>query len=185
VRVSTPQQRDALVGEAVDRFGELEAKLDEMERIGAAAPADTHHAAPPARHVLVHDAQPSHARDRDATDVVNHLHAWHVLLIGWLDADAAGARPAYPAEGYTWGELHTLNRDLRDRYRGDGVLAPARERLRASHAEALGRAVALSDSVLFETECEWARGTLAEPIHECLGGHYQWALDALENLRRG
>ena len=185
MRVSIPQQRDTLIGEATARFAELEEELDAMEQTAAAMVAGTHHAAPPVHHVLVREAAPTEHRDRDATDVVNHLHAWHVLLIGWLDSDAAGQAPGFPAEGYTWAQLDALNRALRDRYRDDGALAAARERLRASHVAALARVEAMSDADLFEVPRAWAHGTLAEPVHECLGGHYDWALRALEELQRG
>lgn len=185
MRVSIPQQRDSLIGAATARFAQLEDELDALEQSEASAVGGTHHAAPPAHHVLVREAAPTDRRDRDATDVVNHLHAWHVLLIGWLDADAAGRKPGFPAEGYTWAQLDALNRALRDRYREDGVLADARERLRGSHRAALARVEAVSDADLFEEPRDWAHGTLAEPVHECLGGHYEWALGALEELRRG
>lgn len=125
-------------------------------------------------------------RDRDAVDVLNHLHAWHMLLLGWLDADAAGRAPAYPAEGYTWRDLDRLNRDLRDRYRGDGDLATSRERVRASHRSVLARIDALDDAAIFSDGRPWLGGaTLAEPVHECLGGHYAWALGALPGLPAG
>jgi len=184
VRVTIPQQRHTLVGEAVVKFAELEEVLDAMHHTVAAALTEPHRAPPPVQHVLVRETEPVEPRDRDATDVVNHLHAWHVLLGGWLDEDAAGRTPAFPAEGYSWAQLDALNRMLRDRYRGEGELGAARERLRASHRTALARIEALSDADLFETERRWAHGTLAEPVHECLGGHYEWALRALEDLRR-
>lgn len=186
MRVSIPQQRETLVGEAEIRFAELEAVLDAMERTATSVDAEgRHHAPPPVQHVFVRDAAPQQPRDRDATDVVNHLHAWHVLLIQWLDTDAAGGTPAFPAEGYTWGELDSLNRMLRDHYRGDGSLPAARDRLRTSHLVALARVERLSDADLFETPRDWAHGTLVGPVHECLGGHYEWALEALEGQRRG
>lgn len=186
MRVSIPQQRVELVGAAERRFAELEAVLDEMEQTAASVDVEgRHHAPPPVQHVLVREAAPHEPRDRDATDVVNHLHAWHVLLMQWLDTDAAGGTPPFPAEGYTWGELDALNRMLRDHYRGDGSLPAARDRLRTSHRDALVGVGRLSDADLFETRREWAHGTLAEPVHECLGGHYEWALDALEEQRRG
>lgn len=118
-------------------------------------------------------------RDRDLQDVLNHLHAWHELLLGWLDAVDRGRRPAYPAEGYRWAELDVLNLKLRDRYRIRDA-AHAWARLQASHAAALGRVSGISEDVLFDEErFDWLDGALAEPAHECLGGHYAWAVEAI------
>lgn len=144
--MTIPTHRADLVRQAEERFDQLEDAIDDLVAAAPASPAT------PSDQVT--DAAASGRRDRDAVDVLNHLHAWHMLLLGWLDADAAGRAPAYPAEGYTWRDLDRLNRDLRDRYRGDGR--------------------------------PWLGGaTLAEPVHECLGGHYAWALGALPGLPAG
>ncbi|WP_430647970.1 ClbS/DfsB family four-helix bundle protein [Agromyces sp. GXS1127] len=167
--MTIPQHRSDLVRQAVDRFAELERALDSL-----------HGVALPARTAPMTDAAAPEPRDRDALDVVNHLHAWHVLLLDWITADAAGEVPAFPADGYTWRDLDRLNRDLRDRYRGEADAAVARERLRASHASALARLDAMTDAEIFSEGRAWLRGaTLAEPAHECLGGHYAWALGVL------
>lgn len=181
--MSIPTNRAELVRQAEQRFDRLEAAIDEL----IAASSDGHEASsapiPETTGAAVTDAATPARRDRDAVDVLNHLHAWHVLLLGWLEADAAGRAPAYPAEGYGWRDLDRLNVDLRDRYRGDGDLATARERLRASHRSVLARIDALDDAAIFSDGRPWLRGaTLAEPVHECLGGHYAWALGALPEL---
>jgi hypothetical protein len=176
--VSIPTNRAELVRQAEERFDQLEDAIDDVL---AAAPADAASARPETSELT--DAAATGPRDRDAVDVLNHLHAWHVLLLGWLEADADGREPAYPAEGYTWRDLDRLNRDLRDRYRGDGDLDAARERLRASHHSALARVDAFDDDAIFSDGRPWLKGaTLAEPVHECLGGHYAWAIGALEGL---
>jgi hypothetical protein len=175
--VSIPTNRAELVRQAEERFDQLE---DAIDVVLAASPADPGSVGS-ADSETTTDAAATGPRDRDAVDVMNHLHAWHVLLLGWLDADAAGREPAFPAEGYTWRDLDRLNRDLRDRYRGDGDPAAARERLRASHRSALARIDALDDDAIFSDGRPWLKGaTLAEPVHECLGGHYAWAIGALE-----
>ncbi|MGI9823886.1 ClbS/DfsB family four-helix bundle protein [Agromyces sp. Marseille-Q5079] len=126
---------------------------------------------------------PREGRDRDIRDVIDHLHAWHELLLGWLDAERAGEPVAYPAEGYTWAQLDELNAVLRERYRGKS-LAEARERLRGSHITVLARIETLSDDDLFDPAAhDWLGGPLAEPVHECLGGHYAWALETLDAAR--
>ena len=176
--MTIPTHRADLVRQAEERFDQLEDAIDDLVAAAPASPAT------PSDQVT--DAAASGRRDRDAVDVLNHLHAWHMLLLGWLDADAAGRAPAYPAEGYTWRDLDRLNRDLRDRYRGDGDLATSRERVRASHRSVLARIDALDDDAIFSDGRPWLGGaTLAEPVHECLGGHYAWALGALPGLPAG
>lgn len=122
---------------------------------------------------------PGAGRDRDLQDVLNHLHAWHELLLGWLDAIDAGTTPAYPAEGYDWEHLDALNRSLRDKYRVRDV-ARAFARVQASHAAALARVSAIGGDVLFDADrFDWLGEPLAVPAHECLGGHYGWAVEAI------
>ncbi|WP_448006975.1 ClbS/DfsB family four-helix bundle protein [Agromyces bauzanensis] len=80
-----------------------------------------------------------------------------------------------------WGGRIVRWRD--DRYRGADLEAP-RERLRASHAEVLARLEGIEDASLFDpSRHPWLRGALAEPVHECLGGHYEWALGAIRGTR--
>ncbi|MEI5584244.1 MULTISPECIES: ClbS/DfsB family four-helix bundle protein [unclassified Agromyces] len=177
--MSIPTHRADLVRQAEERFDRLADEVDEL----LAAPAPAEGTPPVASAGPTTDSAAPAARDRDAADVLNHLHAWHRLLLDWLDADAAGRRPAYPAEGYTWRDLDRLNRDLRDRHRGDGDLAAAWRRLQASHRSVLARLDALGDAAIFSDGRAWLGGaTLAEPVHECLGGHYAWALGALPAL---
>ena len=114
-------------------------------------------------------------RDRRTTDILTHLHAWHLLMEGWLADDAAGRTVHYPAEGYTWAMLGELNDELYDQFRGFDY-AEARARLVASHA----RAVALVESMTEESltragAFDWlGEETLASVAHECLGAHYAW-----------
>ncbi|MBM7503192.1 ClbS/DfsB family four-helix bundle protein [Agromyces aurantiacus] len=181
--MSIPNDRADLVRQAEERFDQLEDAIDHWLARAHEAGRAVSSATP---HEPVSDGAEPAPRDRDVVDVLNHLHAWHMLLLGWLEADAAGRAPAYPADGYTWRDLDRLNRDLRDRYRGDGELAAARERLRASHDAALARIDALDDRAIFDEGKAWLGGaTLAEPVHECLGGHYAWAIGALEKLPAG
>ena len=114
-------------------------------------------------------------RDRRTTDILTHLHAWQVLLDGWLEDDAAGRPVHYPALGYSWTSLRELNDHLYERH----LLLPyasARDLLVASHA----RAIALietqtADRLARPGAIAWLGDeTLATVAHECLGAHYAW-----------
>lgn len=123
-------------------------------------------------------------RDRDLQDVLDHVFAWHELLLGWIAAIERRETPAYPAEGFSWSELDELNLSLRDRSRTRGGAERAFARLQGSHAVALAKVGALDADVLFEaTRFPWLGVPFAEPVHECLGGHYDWAVGAIEAAR--
>ncbi|SFR74681.1 hypothetical protein SAMN05428970_1769 [Agromyces sp. CF514] len=164
--MSVPTNRVQLEAAAVRGFHRFDEAIERIPAAERAAPF------------------PREGRDRDIRDLLDHLYAWHQLLLGWLDAERAGEPVAYPAAGYTWAQLDDLNAALRERYRNGGTLATARERLRESHITVLARVESLSDDELFDpTAHEWLGGPLAEPVHECLGGHYAWALETLDAAR--
>lgn len=175
---TSPTSLVALQAAAMRGFRALEDAIDEI-------PGDRRSAAFPRGTTADASAEASEAsnaatRDRDLQDVLNHLHAWHELLLGWLDAVAADRVPAYPAEGRTWAELELLNRELRDKYRVRD-LAQALSRLQTSHVGVLARVGALDEALLFDAgRFAWLGGSaLAVPVHECLGGHYDWAVETI------
>ncbi|MFE6256036.1 ClbS/DfsB family four-helix bundle protein [Agromyces sp. NPDC057865] len=164
--MALPETRSDLLDEARRAFAGLDDAIDRIPE--------------PQRSSAFPDAA---LRDHDVRDVVNHLHAWHVLLDGWLDAAAVGRTPAFPAEGYDWVSLDELNHVLRDRYRGV-ALAAARARLRTSHDRLLVRVAGIDEAELYDASRHpWSSGPLAEPMHECLGGHYEWAIGAIAAAR--
>jgi len=163
----TPETQIALQAAAMRSFRALEAVVD-------AIPAGERDAPFPQRG----------GRDRDLPDVLNHVHAWHELLLGWIGAIEREETPAYPAEGFDWDSLDELNLSLRDRSRTRGGAERAFARLQGSHAVALAKVGALDAETLFDaSRFAWLGGPLAEPVHECLGGHYDWAVAAIEAAR--
>ncbi|MFK4728169.1 ClbS/DfsB family four-helix bundle protein [Agromyces mediolanus] len=163
----TPETPIALQAAAMRGFSTLEAAVDAIPAAERDAPFTA-----------------NGGRDRDLQDVLNHVHAWHELLLGWLSAIERGETPAYPAEGHGWNELEALNTELRDRTRTRGGAERAFARLQGSHAVALARVGALDRDVLFDpARFDWLGGPLAEPVHECLRGHYEWAVQAIGAAR--
>ncbi|WP_062378739.1 ClbS/DfsB family four-helix bundle protein [Demequina pelophila] len=121
-------------------------------------------------------------RNRRVTDVLSHLHAWHVLFHGWMLQHRAGNVPEYPAPGHSWDELEMLNDQLYEAHR-DLDYAQARERLTASHSRTIEIVRGIDDAVLEDPAAmPWTRGRpLAEVAHECLAGHYAWAEGVLDD----
>ncbi|WP_353808429.1 ClbS/DfsB family four-helix bundle protein [Agromyces sp. SYSU T00194] len=160
--MTQPSSRDDLLAQSELRLWELLHHVDTMSAYQRRVPL------------------PGDGRDRSVADVLAHLRAWHALFVGWVEADAAGEVPAFPADGYTWDELDELNVELRERFRLDD-LDRAIEALHASHAAAEAALDGLDDEVLADpARYPWLGGqTLLEVAHECLGGHYVWARDEL------
>ncbi|MDN4478324.1 ClbS/DfsB family four-helix bundle protein [Demequina sp. SYSU T00039] len=120
-------------------------------------------------------------RDRRTTDILTHVHAWHLLLEGWLVDDAAGRPVHYPAEGYTWAMLGELNDRIYDDLRALDY-AEARARLVASHARAVALVESLSTEQLTQPHAYAWLGdeAMANVAHECLGAHYAWGERVLD-----
>lgn len=116
--------------------------------------------------------------DRTTTDVLGHLHGWHLLFAGWLGEAATGEDVHYPAEGFTWRDLDALNERLYEDHREMPYQA-MRAALVDSHARVLGLIGELSDHELTDPQVHpWlGKEPLGEVAHEVLGGHYDWAMD--------
>jgi hypothetical protein len=118
---------------------------------------------------------------RRVADILGHLHSWHVIFDGWIAQDRAGSVPAYPAEGYTWRDLDTLNQTLYEAHRSKSY-DTLRAMLVASHEAATALVESLSTTELTQPDAfEWlGQEPLGNVAHECLGGHYAWALGVLD-----
>jgi len=54
--------------------------------------------------------------NRNITDVLIHLHQWHIMFLDWYAEEMAGKKPGIPAKGYTWKSLPDLNRKIQEKY---------------------------------------------------------------------
>ena len=114
---------------------------------------------------------------RKVRDVLAHLHAWHVVFDGWVAQERAGSEPAYPAEGYTWDDIKSLNDAFYQAHHARPYEA-IRSMLVASHRMMLALLDSFTEEELTHPDVfGWlGRQTLGDVAHECLGGHYEWAL---------
>ncbi|MDE0572745.1 ClbS/DfsB family four-helix bundle protein [Demequina sp. B12] len=126
-----------------------------------------------------HAVAPDFAGDRVA-DVLAHLHGWHLLFLGWIDDEAAGAEPGAPPPGHTWERLAELNAAILAQH-SHRTYAELRELLVASHGRMVEAVRALDDDRLFDPQARpWTGGpSLGRVAHECLGDHYAWGEEAL------
>ena len=118
---------------------------------------------------------------RTTSDVLSHVHAWHTLFEGWIEADRAGEPVAYPAEGFTWRDLDALNEALYSFHAGRAYDV-ARAAIVASHDRVCAIVAATPEVELTTPESkDWlGNEPLGSVAHECLGAHYEWALGVLE-----
>src|SRR6478752_1105008 len=112
-------------------------------------------------------------RDRTVSDVLAHLHAWHVVFDGWVAQDRAGSVPAYPAEGYTWKDLDSLNDAFYQAHR-ERPYEAVRAMLESSHRMMIALLDTFTDDELTDPDAfAWLGGQeLGDVAHECLGAHY-------------
>ena len=124
-------------------------------------------------------------RDRRVRDVLGHLHAWHLMMLGWYADGMAGARPAIPAPGHTWATLPALNAEI---WRGgqDVDLATAMSRLATTHRQLQALIEAHDDVELWEERrYPWTGSTsLGAYLVSCTSSHYAWALKKIRQHAR-
>jgi hypothetical protein len=87
----------------------------------------------------------------------------------------------YPAKGYSWKELDSLNENLYNAHAGRSY-ASVKDALLESHQLVLSLVAQIPESELVEvSRHEWLGDeALGDVAHECLGAHYEWALGILE-----
>jgi len=117
---------------------------------------------------------------RTGADVLAHLHGWHLLFAGWCREDGRGGEVTLPAAGHTWENLRALNDEIYERYR-DLPWARVLEVTRESHATMIELLRTFPDGALAEpARYPWASGPLLDLADECLGKHYDWGIERVE-----
>lgn len=131
------------------------------------------------------DSIPSNQKDfefpkgmlnRNITDVLCHLHAWHQLFFDWYKIGMKGEKPAMPAEGYGWKDTSLLNQKIREDYKAIPMNL-AQQKIQASHSEIMKLVAGHQDAELFEKKrYPWTGSTsLGAYIISASSSHYDWA----------
>lgn len=118
-------------------------------------------------------------RDENIKDVMYHLVAWHHILLNLVKTN-----PALPFElkpGYTWANLEALNYSIKQEANLvslDDVLKVFKH----THETLVDYVLGLDERILNEVGYYpfTTPSNLGEFIHECMGGHYQWAISSIE-----
>ena len=119
--------------------------------------------------------------NRNITDVLAHLHHWHLMLATWYKVGMAGEKPAMPAPGYTWKTLPLLNKAIWEEHQNDDF-NEAREALKASYREVRQLITKHGQTELFEKKYyPWTGSTsLGAYFISATSSHYDWALKLIK-----
>ncbi len=124
-------------------------------------------------------------RDQCVSDVICHLHEWHLMMENWYNVGMSGRKPAIPAEGITWQTLPILNRKIWEKYKGT-ELGKAIILLKASHQLIIALIEKHSDDELFtKKKYPWTGTTsLGSYFISSTSSHYDWALKTIKPLKK-
>jgi hypothetical protein len=131
------------------------------------------------------DEFPKGTLNRKVTDVVAHLHEWHLMIMNWYNTGAKGVKPSIPAEGYTWKTLPALNRKIWMKY-SQAQHAEIMKAFSDSHCSVMTLIEKHSDEELFEKKrYTWTGSTsLGAYLISATSSHYDWAVKLIKKCRK-
>ncbi|MCL1876694.1 ClbS/DfsB family four-helix bundle protein [Candidatus Saccharibacteria bacterium] len=122
-------------------------------------------------------------QDKNARDLLMHLHEWHKMLIEWYDKNTAGEKVSFLPEGFSWKTTPELNKLFWENYQ-NVTLPEAKELLRKSHAEVMERMGRHNNDELFiKSRYDWTGTTsLGAYFVSATSSHYDWATKLLKKM---
>ncbi|MEL6658207.1 MAG: ClbS/DfsB family four-helix bundle protein [Bacteroidota bacterium] len=126
-------------------------------------------------------AFPPGTLNRNIRDVLGHLHHWHLLLLGWNEAAAAGDQPKLPAPGHTWKSTPALNREINEYY-ATTPLTDVRQMLADSYQRVRQIIIDHTEEELFTKRYyKWTGSTsLGAYLISATSSHYDWAFKLIK-----
>jgi hypothetical protein len=130
-----------------------------------------------------YDANELNDRDKTISDVICHLHEWHLMLENWYKIGMSGKKPAIPAEGYTWINYTGLNHEIYEKHKGT-ELKKAISMLKQSHKDVMALIEKHTDEELFtKKKYEWTGTTsLGAYFISSTSSHYDWGLKTIKSV---
>jgi hypothetical protein len=122
-------------------------------------------------------------QDKNARDVLMHLHSWHEMLIKWYKDNMAGKKTTFLPEGFGWRDTPKLNAEFWVDYQGVS-LEEAKKLVRKSHGEVMNIVKRHSNEELFgKGVYKWTGGTtLGAYLISATSSHYDWAMKLLKKM---
>jgi hypothetical protein len=124
-------------------------------------------------------------RDKTISDVVCHLHEWHLMMKNWYKIGMSGKKPAIPAEGYTWINYTGLNHEIYEKYKGT-ELKKAITMFKKSHKDVMALIEKHTDEELFtKKKYTWTGTTsLGSFLISSTSSHYDWGIKTIKPLKK-
>jgi hypothetical protein len=124
-------------------------------------------------------------RDKTISDVLCHLHEWHLMMENWYKVGMSDKKPAIPAEGYTFQTLPALNHKIWEKHKGT-ELKKAITMLKKSHKDVMTLIEKHNDDELFtKKKYEWTGTTsLGSYLISATSSHYDWGLKTIKPLKK-
>src|SRR5215510_3497264 len=124
-------------------------------------------------------------RDKTISDVICHLHEWHLMMQNWYKIGMSGKKPSIPAEDVTWQTLPVLNRRIWEKYKGTD-LKKAITMFKKSHKDVVALVEKHNDDELFtKKKYHWTGTTsLGAYFIGSLSSHYDWGIKTIKPLKK-
>ena len=124
-------------------------------------------------------------RDKTVSDIICHLHEWHLMMENWYKVGMSGKKPAIPAEDVTWQTLPVLNRRIWEKYK-ETTLNDAVKMFKKSHKAVMTLIEKHNDNELFtKKKYQWTGTTsLGAYFISATSSHYDWGLKTIKPLKK-
>jgi hypothetical protein len=124
-------------------------------------------------------------RDKTISDVICHLHEWHLMMKNWYKIGMSGKKPAIPAEDVTWQKLPVLNHRIYEKYKGT-ELKKAITMFKKSYKDVIALIEKHTDDELFTKKKYGWTGTtsLGAYFIGTASSHYDWGLKTIKPLKK-
>jgi len=122
-------------------------------------------------------------QDKNARDLLMHLHDWHEMLVKWYESNMSGNGVAFLPEGFGWRDTPRLNAGFWEDYQGVS-LAEAKKLVAESHGKVMKIIEEHSNEELFgKGVYAWTGGTtLGAYLVSATCSHYEWARKLLKKM---
>lgn len=120
-------------------------------------------------------------RDKNARDILAHLHEWHNLLLAWVRANTSGNPSPFLPAPYNWKTYPQMNIKLWEKHQNTPYV-DAKTMLEKTHHEVMDLIKTFSNEELFSKEAfSWTgTTTLGSYIISATSSHYNWAIKDLK-----
>ncbi|WP_298537696.1 ClbS/DfsB family four-helix bundle protein [uncultured Algibacter sp.] len=128
---------------------------------------------------------PPETLNRNAKDVLAHLHEWHLMMLDWYKIGMKGEKPDIPAKGYTWRTLPELNRKIWEKHK-DVKFQTAKNLFDDSYKQVQRVIKEHTDEELFEKKrYKWTGSTsLGAYLISNTSSHYDWAIKLIKKAMK-